>query len=135
MEGTRLRILLLGVACALLGALPAAATAQDSGGAVAPAGEAPLAEAAQDPETPTETTPEPETPTTPEEEPEVPGGEGQEDDDAGGGGQPETEPTVPETGAEGGTSLPSTGFEALLFALVGFALLILGTAVRRVNRA
>lgn len=127
-----MRILLLAIACAVFAALPAAAAAQDSGGAAAPAGEAPLAEAAQDPEAPTETTPERETPTTPEDEPESPGGEGQEDD---GGELPDTTTTAPEADAEGGASLPSTGFEALLFALVGFALLILGTAVRRVNRA
>ena len=48
---------------------------------------------------------------------------------------PDTAPTAPEAGVDAGTSLPSTGFEALLLALVGFALLILGTAVRRVNRA
>ena len=61
----------------------------------------------------------------------MPGEEGEE----GGGELPDTAPTAPEAGVDSGSSLPSTGFEALLLALVGFALLILGTAVRRVNRA
>ena len=48
---------------------------------------------------------------------------------------PDSAPTAPEADVDAGVSLPSTGFEALLLALVGFALLILGTAARRVNRA